>query len=407
MLWTGSTASSLGAATTTVALSWVVFSQTHNAIDITLLGLVNFVPGLVIGLLAGVLADRYDRRLLMLRADVIRAVAIGALALLLVLRGFDLVTVLVAVAVVAALSAVFRPASNAILPTLLSGGDLADANGLLLSGQTLGGFLGSAVGGLLVVTIGAAGGFSLNAFTYAISATMIFFLVVPRSGGSAAPGGSLPKPSYLDDLREGFQFVRSRPALLWTILASLVANFFLAFYLLYLVVFVPDGVHAGAAIFGLSVGFSAIGFGAGSLLVGRFGFVRRAGWTYILGWTGAGVVLLVLGLFPSVPLLLFATPAFGLLGGIGNTTYLTCVQRIVPGPMLGRFLAIDEVASFAVIPLGQVVGGVLIVMAGVDATFVLAGVGTTLSAAVLVFSRQARELSDGSGPTPVVPPGAT
>lgn len=335
----------------------------------------------------------------MLRADLIRAAAIGALAVLLVLRGFDLLTIVVAVAVVSALSAVFRPASNAILPTLFDGSDLADANGLLLSGQTFGGFAGSAVGGLLVVTIGAVGGFSLNAFTYAISATMIFFLVVPRSNARAASPAPGPKPSYLDDLWEGFRFVRSRPALLWTILASCVANFFLAFYLLYLVVFVPDGVHAGAAIFGLSVGLSAIGFGAGSLVVGRFGFVRRAGWTYILGWTGAGVVLLLLALFPSVPLLLVATPAFGVLGGIGNTTYLTCVQRIVPGPMLGRFFAIDEVASFAVIPLGQIVGGILVVMAGIDATFVVAGVGTTVSTALLVLSRDARELSDSPGPT--------
>jgi predicted MFS family arabinose efflux permease len=383
-----------------VALSWIVFSQTHDAIDVTFLGLANFVPGLVIGLLAGVMADRFDRRGLMLRADLVRAAAIGALAVLLVVRGFDLLTVLVAVAVVSALSAVFRPASNAILPTLVPGSDLADANGLLFSGQTLGNFAGSAIGGVFVVTVGAVGGFSLNAFTYAISAAMIFLLVVPRSTAPAGTGTPGPKPSYLADLSEGFRFVRSRPALLWTILASLVANFFLAFYLLYLVVFVPNGVHAGATVYGIAVALSAIGFGAGSLVVGRWGLVRRAGWTYILGWTAAGVVLLLLGLFPSVPFLLVATPAFGVLGGVGNTAYLTCVQRIVPGPMLGRFFAIDEVASFAVIPLGQVVGGILVVMSGVVTTFVVAGVGTTVSAAVLLLSREARELSDVLPPPP-------
>jgi predicted MFS family arabinose efflux permease len=393
-----------------VALSWIVFSQTHDPFAITLLGLANFVPSLLIGLLAGVLADRYDRRRLMLRADVVRAVAVGALAVFLILRGFDLLTILVAVVVVAALSAVFRPASNAILPALLRGDDLADGNGLLLSGQTVGAFAGSAIGGLLIVTVGAAGGFSLNALTYAVSATMIFFLVVPKTPPAPTPSEGGPTPSYWADIREGFQYVRARPALLWTILASLVANFFLAFYLLYLVVFVPDGVHAGADVFGLCVGFSAIGYGVGSLSVGRLRLARRAGWTYILGWSAAGIILLVLGLVPSVPLLLVATPAIGVLSGLSNTAYLSCVQRIVPGPMLGRFFAIDEVGSFAVIPLGQVVGGILVVMAGVDATFVIAGLGSAVSTLALLASKPSRELSDGSGdplPLPQVPVGAT
>jgi MFS family permease len=397
LLWTGSTASNLGGATTSVALSWIVFSTTHSAFAVTLLGLAYFAPTLGIGLAAGVLADRYDRRRLMLRADVVRAVAVGALALALLLRGFDLTAIVVVVVVVAALSAVFRPAANAILPSLLPPEELGDANGLLLSGATLGGFVGSAVGGLLVATVGAIEGFSLNALTYALSAATLFLLVIPRSPSgapSSAPTSAGARSSFLSDLREGFAYIRSQPALLWTILASLVANFFLAVYLLYLVVYVPVGVGAGPGVYGAAVALSGLGFGAGGLLVGRWHLARRTGLVYIGGWTAAGVLIALLALAPSVPLLLGASAGIGVLGGTANTTYLTCVQRIVPGPLLGRFFAIDEVGSFAVIPLGQVVGGLLVVAAGIDAAFLVAGVGSAASAAVLLASRSARELSD-------------
>jgi hypothetical protein len=90
----------------------------------------------------------------------------------------------------------------------------------------------------------------------------------------------------------------------------------------------------------------------------------------------------------------------GVLSGVANTSYLTCVQRVVPGPLLGRFFAIDEVGSFAVIPLGQIVGGILVVTAGVDAAFLIAGLGTAASSFVLLASRPARELSD-QVPAPV------
>ena len=397
MLWTGSTASSLGGATTTVALSWIVFSSTGNPFAITLLGLANFVPSLVVGLIAGVLADRYERRRLMLRADIVRAFAVGVLALYLLARGFDLTLTLATVVVVAALSAVFRPASNAILPDLVAGEDLGDANGLLLAGATLGAFLGSAVGGLLVVTVGAVAGFSLNALTYAVSAVTLFLLVVPRTGpgpGSASPPEPRGRRSYVADLREGFAFVRSSAALLWTILASLVANFFLAFYFLYLVVYVPVSLGAGAAVYGTAVALSGLGYGIGSLLVGRFHLARRAGYVYIFGWGSVGILIALLAVVPSVPLLLTIAPAVGVLSGAANTSYLTCVQRVVPGPLLGRFFAIDEVGSFAVLPLGQIAGGLTVVTVGVGWAFLIAGVGTALSSFVLLASRPARELSD-------------
>lgn len=391
-LWTGTVASNLGAAVASVAFSWFVYATTHAALDVTLLGVSNFAPGLVVGLLAGALADRYERRRLMIAADVVRAVAVAGLAAFLVLRGFDLAVIVGIVAVVSAMGAMFRPASNALLPQLLPGDQLADANGLLFAGMTAGSFVGSAVGGVLIVLVGAATDFSLNALTYVVSAAMIAFVVLPPARRPVV-GRPAPRRSLLGEVREGLAYVRGQAALLWTILGSLGANFFLAIYGTYEVVYVLAFLKAGAAVFGILAAVNGVGFGVGSLLPGRLGLVRRAGLTYIVTWAAAGLLVTELAVVRSVPNAVVVFAVVGALGGLGNTTYLACVQRIVPEALLGRFFSIDEVGSFAVIPLGQVAGGVLLTLVGVPVTYVVVGLGAFACTVTMVLSRSVRRLA--------------
>jgi len=395
-LWTGSTASTFGASVAAVAFAWLVYATTHEALAITLLGISNFAPGLVVGLLAGALADRYERRRLMIVADVLRAVAVGGLVLFLLLRGFDLLVVLTIAAVVSALGALFRPASNALLPQILPGEDLADANGFLIAGQTASQFVGSAVGGLLIVAVGAATDFSLNALTYVLSAAMIAFVVLPpaprpaRPLTSTAPGAA---PSLLGEVGEGLRYVRGQPALLYTILSSLGSNFFMAIYGTYEVVYALSFLGAGPAVYGVLAAMNGIGFGLGSLLAGRIGAVRRAGIVLVASWSvGAGLVA-ELGLVRSIPNALVVFVVVGALLGLGNTAYLACVQQVVPEALLGRFFSVDEVVSFAIIPLGTIAGGLLLTTIGIGPTYVLCGVGGFACTVPLALSRSVRRLA--------------
>ena len=398
-LWTGTVASSLGAAVASVAFSWFVYSTTRAALAVTLLGVTNFAPGLVVGLLAGALADRYARRKLMILADVVRAATVAALAVYLVLRGFDLVVILLIVGVVSAMGALFRPASNALLPQILPGEQLPDANGLLFSGMTAGGFVGSAVGGALIVLVGAATDFSLNALTYVVSAAMIAFVVLPPSRRPSPATPDAPRGSLFTEVREGLVYVRSQPALFWSILASLGANFFLSIYGTYEVVYVVGFLRAGAAVYGLAAAANGVGFGVGSMLAGRLGTVRRAGMTFIVSWAASALLVTELAFVRSIPNAITIFAVAGALGGLGNSTYLACVQRIVPEALLGRFFSIDEVGSFAVIPLGQIAGGVLLTVAGIPVTYTVAGLGAFACTALLLLSRDARRLAYPPLPT--------
>jgi MFS family permease len=198
LLWVGSIVSSLGTAIGGVVFTWVVFTTSHSPIYVALLGVVSFLPSVVFGLLAGALVDRVDRRRLMLACDVARLITLGGLAAYTLVFGVNLVALLGAALVVATFSTVFRPATNAAIPRLVPESDFTDSNGLLMAGTTVAGFIGSPIGGILVITVGVVGGLLANALTFGFSGAMIFLMVIPALvAKDVAPKG--PRASLLSE----------------------------------------------------------------------------------------------------------------------------------------------------------------------------------------------------------------
>jgi MFS family permease len=388
-LWIGSVASAAGASVGSIVIVWLVYSATHSAIAISLLGIVQFLPTLLFGVLAGALIDRWDRRRLMLACDVARAVSFGALALFVLLYGASLVVLIGVVFVVAAFSTAFRPATNATIPRLLPGAEVQDANGLLQGGSTIASFLGSPSGGLLVVTVGAVVGLALNALTFAISGAMIFLMTIPAAqAGSVATGSA--RRSLLAEVGEGFRYLRSQRALLIITLTAMVANFFLSIWGGFTVIYVAIQLHQGAAGFGIVVAANTAGFAIGALLPGRLHTERAPGIWLTAAWGLVGFFIVGLAFTSSLLVAVPLTVTAGVLLALGNTTWLSGVQRSVPDEYLGRYFATDEAGSFAMIPLGVAVGGVLIVLIGISRTYLIAGLGAALINLVLLFSPAVR-----------------
>ncbi|HEV8049190.1 MAG TPA: MFS transporter, partial [Thermoplasmata archaeon] len=212
LLWIGSVTSAAGTSIGSIVLIWLVYNATHSPIAISLLGIAQFLPTLLFGLLAGALIDRWDRRRLMLACDVARAVCFGALALFVLVYGASTVVLIGVVFAVAAFSTAFRPATNATIPRILPAPDVADGNGLLQGGSTIASFIGSPIGGVLVVTVGAVIGLALNALTFAISATTIFLMVIPMAR-RPTDGTTAARTSLWTEVGEGLRYLRSQSAL--------------------------------------------------------------------------------------------------------------------------------------------------------------------------------------------------
>jgi MFS family permease len=366
-----------------VSVSWIVFHYTRNPLDIAYLGLTGIAPAIVLGLLAGVVADRYNRRSLMVTADLARMVGMAVLAVFLFVGGFSLPLILAVMILVNSFSALFTPASQAILPKLVPNALLEDANGLLSSTASLAGSVGSAAGGILVVLVGAVWGLGLNAFTYALSA--VFLIQIASGLGYVERVAAQGRPSFRTDFLEGIRYVLDDRALLEVSFGYLPSNFLSAFVQPFFVVYAADRFGGNAAVYGALVAALAAGIAVGSLVVGRFRVRPHAGLLMGVCLVIEGVAWTVLALSGQFSISVLASTAAGLSIGFTNTVYYSTIQAVVPGHVLGRVLSIGDFGSFASIPTGIVVGGLLITRYGIEPTFLVAGIGVLITAATLLL----------------------
>lgn len=381
-LFASSTASTLGAAISLVSVNWIVYHYTQNALDITYVGLTGIVPGILLGLFAGVIADRYNRRSLMVTADLTRFLGMGLLTAALYLGGFSLPLILATMVLVNCFSALFTPASQAILPRLVAKESLEDANGLLYSTNGAAYSAGSAVGGIVVVLLGAVWGLGINAFTYALSAT--FLIQIAGGLGRPAPQGPGARRRFRSDLSEGLNYVLRNRTLTEVAFGYLPSNFLSSFVSPYFVVYAATRFGGSAIAYAALAAALAAGTAVGGLMVGRFSTRTVAGWVMGFCLLGEGAADGVLALSWSLEVSILAALGAGLAIGFSNTVYYSTIQATVPSNILARVLSIGDFGSFAAIPAGLVVGGLVIARYGIGVAVSVAAVGVLVTAAVLL-----------------------
>jgi MFS family permease len=397
-LFSAGLASITGSGIGGVALTWLVLIETHSALAIAGVGLSFLAAAIVWSVFAGAVVDRGDRRRIMIGADIARAATLGVLVAWLFLVGFNLPLVFLASFVVGSFTTLFQPAERALLPDLLPASDLADANGIIQAGSSIAQFLSNAAGGILVALVGAAFALGLNSITFGLSAVCLGAIVLPRAMNSGPAGRpSAPRPTFLSDVGEGLRYLRGQAGLLMLTLSAGIENFFFAMVSPFLVLFATLTLHSGAATFGLLLGLFGLGFGGGSLLVGRFNAHRHIGMIWPTSGVVGGALIVLMVAVPVLGASLVLWFALGVTLGFSNTAWLSAVQLLVPRPMQGRYFGVDQLGSYAVIPAGQVVAAYLITDFGVNATWLFAGVGFLLTGAGFFLSKSLRRLTAPEG----------
>lgn len=374
--------STLGQAISIVSVNWIVFHYTQNAIDVAYVGLAEVCPGIVLGLLAGVLADRYNRRSLMITSDLARMAGMGMLTVILHLLGFSLVVILAVMIAVTSFSAIFTPAGQAILPRLVSKESLEDANGLLFSTSGLGWSVGSAAGGVVVVLFGAVWGLEINSLTYALSA--IFLLQILPELGRSVRGATTPRRSLGREFSEGWGYVRTRRSLVEVMFGYLPSNFLSSFVPPFFVVYAAVRFGGSPLAYAALAAALAAGIAGGGLLVGRFETRRVAGLVMGVCLIIEGIAYAGLAVSENLDLSVAATIAAGLTIGFSNTVYYSTIQAVVPSELLARVLSIGDFGSFAAIPAGLVVGGLVVSTYGIGFAVSVAAIGILASGVVLL-----------------------
>jgi len=362
LLWIGQTTSTLGDGLVPVALAFAVI-KTLNGTP-TELGLVlaaEAIPLVLFVLVGGVWADRLPRQMVMLVSDVIRAAVQATAAVLLLSGNAEIWHLAVLVAIYGTADAFFQPAATGVVPATVSPARLQQANALLGLSRSSAFIVGPAVAGVIAAVANPGAVFVVDAITFAVSATSLAMLRLPRGRRQGE------RHSFLADLKGGWHELVSHTWLwvivLWasTFLCLVIAPF------LTLGPVIAEQSLGGPAAWGLI----AAGWGAGAL----------AGGFLALRWKPERPMfacsILVLLYAPALALLALRAPApviaaAQVLGGLGlgffGAVWQTTLQQHVPEEALSRVSAWDWMGSFAFLPLGLILAGPVSGAIGISTT---------------------------------------
>lgn len=379
ILWAGQTISLVGDGIFNVALAWQALQLPNGARTLGTVLLVRSASRVVLLLVAGALADRYEKRLLVLAGDTIQMAAVAWLAYT-VATGDLGVWMLVAVAgVTGAGSAIFLAASTSMIPELVGADYFQSANSLRSTSIVMSDLAGSAIGGVLVATAGTGAAFGVNAATFLASVVALSF-VRPRR--ASAPGDE--PANVLSQVKEGLGFVVRTPWVWVTLLAVGTIGNCLSWGPLPVLIplLVERRLDGGAE----ALGFVFAGYGIGGLAGTVFAGTKRMRFDSVvpayLGW-GLGVVAIGALAFAPSALVAAALMAFvGFTGQIAEVTWATLLQKFVPPHLLGRVTSADWLVSLSLQPLGVALAVPIATSLGIGVAF---GGGAAVTAAAMAI----------------------
>lgn len=400
-LWAADVTSTLGDRVHRVALAALVFQLTGSLAETGVAFVAAMLPDLVLGLFAGVVVDRHDRRRVMLACDLLRAPLVIALPLAAFLW---LPAALAILFLVNALTIVFRPAEQALIPSVVPRGDLQEANALTqisgnlsdIAGYPLGGLIVGVLGHWLGMHAGLTSAFVLDALTFLGSAAFVA-TVRPRWEAPPAPA----RRSVWLDLREGFSFVRQSPPVRTNTLVMLLGPLTLGAETPLLIGYAWEVLERGSWGYGMLGAGISFGSILGGIWVGGHRD-RLPGYIVVAGLMVMGAAIAVTA---AVANLWLAVTALAVLG-VGNAMVLipsvTLVQQLTPPQLLGRVFSLRTTLIFGVLIASNAAGGWAGSVFGVRQTLAVCGALLVAGAAAAALSPSARTLQ----PQPPAPTGA-
>jgi MFS family permease len=347
------------------AIAWQVYAISGSALQLGFLGLVRFVPSLGMSLVGGVVADTYNRRTVLLLAQ-LAPLGGGALLLTATAGGWVTLPLIYGVVLLIALASSFEnPARQALLPLVVPRGIFLNAVAVNTTVQQLGFVGGPALAGVVIARNGVGGAYAL--YLGLIAASILTLLALRP----AAPEGERRRVS-LSAIGEGVRFVWRRPVLLGAMALDMFAVIFGGAVAL-LPIYAEEILGVGARGYGLLTSSQAVGAFAMAVLLVLFPPVRQAGRALLLAVAAFGAATVVFGLSRSFPLSLLA---YGLAGAADQVSVVmrhTIIQLATPDELRGRVSSVSMIFIGASNQVGAVESG--LVAAATSATFAVVSGG--------------------------------
>ena len=356
------------------ALFWHISELSRDPIAVSVVGGVRFVAVLCFALVGGLVADRYNRRLILFITQSILALSALALSLLTFSGILRLWHIYLITAIQAAASAFDLPARQSLVPNLVPREDLPNAFSLQAIAFNTGAIAGPAMSGVVIAYWGLAYAYLINAISFlaVIAALMAMGAVVHRQ--AAAREGL---PAALADIRDGVRFIRSQPLILSSMILDFFATFFASANTL-LPYFTQYVLHVGEIAYGWLAAAGSIGAVVVGVVVSQFAQIRRQGQLLLGAVLVFGLATIIFGLSRIYAIIFLALVVTGAADSVSTIIRNTIRNLNTPDAMRGRMTGVNQIFFMGGPQLGEIEAGAVAQGFGVPLAIITGGVGTIM-----------------------------
>jgi len=398
MYWIGHLISIAGSQMQLWALYWHLRTISDQPVVISGIGLVRFLPVILLSLIAGVAADRFDRR----KMAILTQIALGLVALMLGLTtswGVMTLWLLFGLVTIQSVAVAFDgPARQALIPSLVPRENLANAYSLTSIASKVGGILGPAICGVVIAFLGLQWAYWINAISYlAVIAALIAMgdirTVIEKKAFElrGSPGSSeiVPVPARgtgrgtFRDIREGIEFIKNSPIIFSVMILDFFGTFFSSANTL-LPFVARDILHVGPIQYGWLSASQSIGTVIIGLYLSQKTKLLRQGMLISISVAMFGLATILFGISTSFWLTMLALILIGVFDGLSTIIRNTVRQLLTPDAMRGRMMSITQIFFKGGPQLGEVESGLAAQIFGLPFAIVSGGVGCVMAACIVV-----------------------
>lgn len=376
-MWLAQLVSTIGDAFTMIAAGIYVYRLTGSTLQVGLMLIATSVPTMLIGMIAGVFVDRYDRKKIMIGADLVR----GALVLLIpFLLTYDVIWLYVVVALTSSVGTFFHPAFESVLPETAPDEELSAANAMIAIsafGSTAVGFAASG----LIAAYSIEWAFYIDGLTFILSAVFLLTLKVAPVASQEPTNVA----TVIHNLRAGLKFLTDHQILRPLLLIGVIYSLSVGLWNTLLLPFATEALGASEFEYGIQEGLTSVGFVIGSLLMASYGERLREGQWISISLLGMGGVGILYALTSSLPLAIVLVTISGFMNAPYGVARRTLIQRNTEREMRGRVFGAFMTIGHFVLLIGMAAAGLADVV-GVREMMIIAVVITPIGGLVALVA---------------------
>lgn len=391
-IWLGQTCTSMAMWMDQVTRSWLLYELTRSPLQLGLLQVTQAVPMLFLSPVAGTAADRFDRKLQIIAAQVLDAVMYAVLAVLIVSGQIEPWHVYLSAAVHSMVSTFHHPARAAMISDAVPPRDLTNAIALTSVSFNVSRSVGPAVAGVLIAVTGTASSYVAQGLLYLLATFITIPLPAALRFPSSAGGRHGHRGSFASNVVEGWAFSWRHETVRTALLLVTMASVFILPFAALLPVFARDILHVGAP--GQGVLLTAMGVGAfcSSVVVAALGSRLPRGLLMLGGVILYGVTVVLFANSPSFPLSVALMVIAGLFHVSTHTMTQIVVQAYTPAELRGRTMALLQQTHVVQMGGGLLLGAMATLAGAPLAITVMAAAGTIIAAVIFVAVPGARRI---------------